>query len=145
MVEPRSPVSTVAFVDEYCQTYQNLFSDVRNIEAFKFLHLGMISEIKRKSLPEIARVVGIKDGQSLHNFWRDTPWNVKAFREMRLWLIKVSIGEQPIKLCIDETGDEKREQRLTMSLNNTSAIWGKLPMASSQSMPMQSSLTSQFL
>ncbi len=76
MVERREPVSTVAFIDEYCQTYRNLFPDVRNFEAFKFLHLGIISELKRKSLPAIARVVGLKDGQELHHFLRDTPWNV---------------------------------------------------------------------
>lgn len=107
MVEPREPVPTVAFIDEYCQIYQNLFADVRNFEALKYLHLGMISEIPRKSLPAIARTVGLKDGQELHHFLRDTPWNVKAFRELRLWLIKVAIREQPIILCIDETGDDK--------------------------------------
>ncbi len=68
MVESREPVSSVGFVDQYCQSYRNLFPDVRNFEAFKFLHLGIISEVKRKSLPEIARAVGLKDGQSLHNF-----------------------------------------------------------------------------
>jgi len=67
MIQPRAAVSTVA-VDEYCQTYRNLFSDIRNFEAFKFLHLGMISEIPRKSLPTIARTVGLKDGQELHHF-----------------------------------------------------------------------------
>lgn len=108
MVEPRAAASTVAFVDEYCQTYRNLFSDVRNFEAFKFLHVGILSEIPRKSLPVIARTVGLKDGQELHHFLRDTPWNVKEFREMRLWIILVSIGDRTIKLCIDETGDEKK-------------------------------------
>lgn len=108
MVEPRKPVSTVGFVDQYCQIYRNLFSDVRNFEAFKFLHLGMISETKRKSLPAIARDVGFKDGQSLHNFLRDSLWDVNAVREMRLWLAKIAIGDCPITLCIDETGDEKK-------------------------------------
>lgn len=108
MVEPRLPVSTVAFVDDYCRTYRNLFSDVRNFEAFKFLHLGIISELKRKSLPAIARIVGLRDGQELHHFLRDTPWDIKAFRESRLWSIKATIGSQPIILCIDETGDKKK-------------------------------------
>jgi SRSO17 transposase len=108
MVEPRKPVSTVTFVDEYCQTYRNLFADVRNFEALKYLHLGIISEIERKSLPAIARIIGLKDGQELHHFLRDTDWDVKAFRELRLWLIKAAIGNQPIILCIDETGDEKK-------------------------------------
>jgi len=72
MVERREPGSMVAFIDDYCQTYRNLFPDVRNFEAFKFLHLGVISEIQRKSLPAIARIIGLKDGQELHHFWRDT-------------------------------------------------------------------------
>lgn len=108
MVEPRKPVSTVGFVDQYCQIYRDLFSDVRNFEALKFLHLGMISEIKRKSLPAIARELGFKDGQSLHNFLRDSLWDVNAFRERRLWLAKIAIGDCPITVCIDETGDEKK-------------------------------------
>lgn len=50
-----------------------------------------------------------KDGQSLHNFLRDSPWDVKAIRELRLWPIKAEIGDKPIILCIDETGDKKKE------------------------------------
>lgn len=48
--------------------------------------------------------------KKLHYFLRDTPWNVEALPEIRLWLwlIKVALGEQPVILCIDETGDEKR-------------------------------------
>ena len=108
MVEPRKPQATVGFVDKYCQTYQNLFSDVRNYEYFKFLHLGMISELPRKSLPEIARIAGLKDGQGLHHLLRDAMWDVKAFQEMRLWLTRATIGLRPITLCIDETGDGKK-------------------------------------
>ncbi|HCF30755.1 MAG TPA: hypothetical protein DEV81_26985 [Cyanobacteria bacterium UBA11049] len=74
----------------------------------------MISELPRKSLPEIARIVGLKDGQGLHHLLRDAVWDVEAFREIRLWLTLVTIEEQPIKLCIDETGDKKREQQLIM-------------------------------
>jgi SRSO17 transposase len=58
MVEPRVAVTTVTFVDNYCTAYQHLFPEVQSFEAFKFLHLGMISEISRKSLPAIAKAVG---------------------------------------------------------------------------------------
>lgn len=44
-------IATVSLVDRYCAAYQHLFPEVRSFECFKFLHLGMISEIKRKSLP----------------------------------------------------------------------------------------------
>ncbi|WNN88715.1 hypothetical protein [Gloeocapsopsis dulcis] len=49
MVEPRHPVTTVGFVNEYCNHYQDWFAEVRNCEAFKFLVLGMICELPRKS------------------------------------------------------------------------------------------------
>ncbi|MGF2011316.1 IS701 family transposase, partial [Nostoc sp. DedVER01b] len=94
--------------DNYCQHYDSLFEDVRNFEAFKYLHLGMLSEIRNKSLPEIAKIAGLKDGQSLHHFLRDALWDVKKLREIRLWLTKILIGEREIILCIDETGDKKK-------------------------------------
>ena len=72
MVETRPPASTVKFVDEYCQWYKNLFSDVRSFEAFKYLHIGCISALKRKTLPEIARIVGLDNHQSLHHFLTST-------------------------------------------------------------------------
>lgn len=62
MVKPRPAQPTVQFVDSYCQLYQNLFPEVRSFENFKYLHVGMISEIKRKTLPAIAKIVS---GESL--------------------------------------------------------------------------------
>ncbi|MGI0491360.1 IS701 family transposase, partial [Alkalinema pantanalense CENA528] len=44
MSASREARPTIRFVDEYCQLYGDLFSDVRSFEAFKFLHLGLISE-----------------------------------------------------------------------------------------------------
>jgi SRSO17 transposase len=109
MVTPRRPpVITVAFVDDYCQHYQHLFAQVRNFEAFKFLHLGILSEIKRKSLPAIARAVGLEDSQQLHHFLRDSSWDVAAVRQIRLWMTQLFIGDREIVLCIDETGDKKK-------------------------------------
>jgi SRSO17 transposase len=51
MTQPRSPKPSIKFVDEYCAIYRNIFPEVRSFENFRDLHLGMISEIKRKSLP----------------------------------------------------------------------------------------------
>jgi SRSO17 transposase len=50
------------------------FPEVRSFEAFKFLHLGMVSEIKHKSLPAIAKAVGLDNSQSLHRFLSESPW-----------------------------------------------------------------------
>ncbi len=77
MVEPRAPVNTVTFIDNYCAVYRDLFGDVRSFEAFKYLHLGIISDLPRKSLPAIARAVSLSSGcfavalcakQVLHHF-----------------------------------------------------------------------------
>ena len=76
MKELRLPVATVGFVDSYSDRYRSLFGDVRNFESFKQLHIGILSELPRKTLPKIAKLVGLKDGQSLHHFLRDGTWQV---------------------------------------------------------------------
>ncbi len=108
MIAPRATVTTVTFVDDYCAAYSHLFSEVRTEENFKYLHLGMISDIKRKSLPEIARAVGLHDSQPLQNFLTDSPWSVTELRERRLALSLEMLKGQSIKLVIDETGDKKK-------------------------------------
>jgi SRSO17 transposase len=108
MGKPRPPKPTVRFVDEYCQVYQDLFPEVRSFEAFKYLHLGMISEIKRKTLPEIAKIVGIESEQSLHHFLTSSPWSAQKLEARRLKLILKVIAEREIILIVDETGDKKK-------------------------------------
>lgn len=108
MTEPRPAQATVKFVDDYCQWYQSLFPEVRSFEAFKHLHIGMISDIKRKSLPAIAKVVGLDQEQSLHHFLTTSPWKVEQLRQQRLKLILQVLGGREISLIIDETGDRKK-------------------------------------
>jgi SRSO17 transposase len=111
MVEPRPAKPTVQFVDEYCQWYQSLFAQVRSFEAFKQLHLGLLSEAKRKSLPAIATVAGLDNSQSLHHFLTESPWQIENFRQQRLQLILQilqTLDEPEIVLVIDDTGDRKK-------------------------------------
>jgi SRSO17 transposase len=95
-------------VDEYCQLYEGLFPEVRSYEAFKLLHLGMISEIKRKSLPAIAQAVGLNNQQSLHHFLSESPWQAQQLRLRRLELILKVLKGRSLILLIDETGDCKK-------------------------------------
>lgn len=108
MVEPRVPAATIKFVDDYCQWYRHLFPEVRTFEAFKYLHVGMISDIKRKTLPAIARVVGLDNEQGLLHFLTDSPWSVKSLRSARLKLILQVLAGRELVLIIDETGDRKK-------------------------------------
>ncbi len=108
MVAARASSQTVGFIDDYCHAYRSLFNDVRLFECFKYLHLGMLSEIPRKStprlgmlgkpqhpsrsLPEIAKATGLKDGQRLNHFLCSGFWKVEEVRETRLWLEKKFVG-----------------------------------------------------
>ena len=103
---------TIAIIDEYCAEYKDLFKEVRNYECFKYLHLGIISTIKRKSLPEIAKVVSINSAQSLHHFLANSDWSVDELKQRRLNKLKQVLNGQAITVVIDETGDRKKVKRL---------------------------------
>ncbi len=111
MIAPRAARPTVKFVDEYCESYRKLFPEVRSFEAFKQLHVGIVSEVKRKTLPEIAKVVGLENSQSLHHFLTESTWEVEALREQRLQLILKGLQGRKISLIIDETGDRKKGKK----------------------------------
>lgn len=72
VIVPRTATPTITFVDHYCAAYKDLFPEVRTFDNFKYLHVGIISDIKRKSLPAIARAVGLHDAQPLQNFLTDS-------------------------------------------------------------------------
>ena len=99
---------TIAIIDEYCAEYKDLFKEVRNYECFKYLHLGIISTIKRKSLPEIAKVVSINSAQSLHHFLANSDWSVDELKQRRLNKLKQVLNGQAITVVIDEIGDRKK-------------------------------------
>ncbi len=72
---------------------------------------GIISPIKRKSLPEIGKIVGISSPQSLHHFLANSPWRVEELKERRLALTLKALNEQKIVVVIDETGDRKKGKK----------------------------------
>jgi SRSO17 transposase len=108
MFGARESGETIKFVDDYCQWYRKLFPEVRSFEAFKYLHVGMISDIKRKTLPAISRVVGLSNEQGLLHFLTESPWKSSQLREARLRLILQVLTGREIILIIDETGDRKK-------------------------------------
>ncbi len=108
MTTPRTATPTLTFVDEYCSRYQELFPDVRSYEQFKLLHVGLLADLPRKSLPAIAKAVGQPNAQALHHFLAEAPWSADALRQQRLALTKQVVGDRPLTLCIDETGDRKK-------------------------------------
>lgn len=108
MPASRAACDTIRFVDEYCQFYEELFPQVRSFEAFKLLHLGLISDIKRKSLPAIAKAVGLENHQTLHHFLTQSPWTASQLAQKRLELILKVLNGRSLILLIDDTGDCKK-------------------------------------
>ena len=104
MTKARQATTTVTFVDEYAERYQDLLPDVRSFESFKYLLLGMLAEIKRQTLPAIAKAVGA-DAQALHHMIAYAPWSVHELRTRCLNLIRQALAGRSFVLCIDETGD----------------------------------------
>ena len=107
----RDAQPTVGFIDQYCSIYQDLFREVRSYECLKNLHLGIISTIKKKSLPEIAKVIGLKSAQSLHHFLAVSPWSVEELRNRRIGTILKVLNSRGIQVVIDETGDRKKGKK----------------------------------
>jgi SRSO17 transposase len=108
MSKARQATPTVTYVDEYCRLYQNLFPDMRSFEHFTFVHVGMLSDIKRKILPAIAKVAGYLDPQALHHFAAKAPWSVEELRMRRLTLLRQALADRSFVLCFDETCDRKK-------------------------------------
>ena len=102
---------TISVIDRYCSAYHDLFPEVRSYECFKYLHQGIISPIKRKSLPEIAKVVGISSPQSLHHFLANSPWSVEELKSLRLTQTLKALKGEKITVIIDETGDRKKGKK----------------------------------
>jgi SRSO17 transposase len=107
MTRVRSATPTVAFIDQYCAHYRALFHNVRHFEQFTALHLGLLAETRRKSLPRLGTTVHA-DPQALHHFLAQAEWSVQAVRTQRLALLRQALGETPFILCLDETGDRKK-------------------------------------
>jgi len=104
-VRPATP--TVALIDHYCAHYRALFHNVRHCEQFTALHLGVLAETRRKSLPRLGTTVHA-DPQALHHFLAQAEWSVEAVRHQRLALLRQALGETPFILCLEETGDRKQ-------------------------------------
>ncbi len=73
--------------------------------------MGIISPVKRKLLPEIAKVVSINSAQLLHHFIPNSEWSVDELRSRRLNKLKRALDGKAITVVIDETGDRKKDKK----------------------------------
>ncbi len=78
MTRKREAKKTVQCVDTYSELYKDIFPEVRAYESFKNIIVGILSDIKRKSLPAIASSLGLKNEQGLLHFITDFPWELET-------------------------------------------------------------------
>ena len=107
MSRTRPATPTVAFIDQYCAHLHALFHNVRHVEHFAALHLGVLAETRHQSLPHLGTTVHA-DPQALHHVLAKAHWSVEDFRAKRLDLLRQAVGATPFILCSDETGDRKK-------------------------------------
>jgi SRSO17 transposase len=117
MIAPREAKPTVQFIDTYAEMYRDLFVEVRAYQNFKYIIMGMLSEIKRKSLPAIARAVGLENEQGLLHFLTESPWSAEELELKRLRIILEVLQGAEIQVIIDETGDKKKEKNRECKIN----------------------------
>ena len=86
-----------------------LISEIMNVS--NIYVTGIISPIKRKLLPEIAKVVRISSPQSLHHFIANSPWSVEELKKRRLSSTKKALKGEKIIVVVDETGDRKKGKK----------------------------------
>ena len=111
MTKAREAKKTVQCVDTYSELYKDIFPEVRAYEAFKYLMVGMLSSIKRKSLPAIASSLGLENEQGLLHFITDSPWESKELEKRRLTILLEVIEGREIVVIVDETGDKKKGEK----------------------------------
>ncbi|AGF52922.1 transposase [Synechocystis sp. PCC 6803] len=81
------------------------------MRSFEYLHLGLIANIKRKTFAEIAKVVGLENGQGFDYFFGNSPWSLEEVRERRINKILSFAKGEAITMIIDETGDRKKGRK----------------------------------
>ncbi|MBO0347868.1 IS701 family transposase [Phormidium pseudopriestleyi FRX01] len=111
MIAPKQANPTHPLIDEYCENYKNLFSEGRTYEASKNIHVGIFSEIKRKTLPEIPKILELKNAQGLHPFLTHSPGDINQLRKLRIELILNHLKCRKIRVIIDETCDPKKGKK----------------------------------
>jgi SRSO17 transposase len=125
MTKAREAKKTVQCVDTYSELYKDIFPEVRAYEAFKYLMVGILSDIKRKSLPAIASSQGLENEQGLLHFITDSPWESKDLEKRRLNILLEVLEGREIVLIVDETGDKKKGEKTDYVTGQTHTQKGK--------------------
>jgi SRSO17 transposase len=80
--------------------------------------VGILSDIKRKSLPAIASSLGLKNEQGLLHFMTDSPWELKELEKRRLNIIVVSNKAETLNATVRTDNFIKRRVNRSVHFNS---------------------------
>ena len=106
LARPAQP--TLDVIESHCVHFKHLFAEVRTFEHFQTMHVGLLSDTSRKTLPAIAKHLGLEHSQGLHHLLVTEHLDTQALRQQRLALVRQTLAHHPVTLMIDETGDRKK-------------------------------------
>jgi SRSO17 transposase len=105
---PDLPPLNAQFLNDYCDNYQSVFSSSRDFNAFRALHFGMVSELERKYISDIAKTIKLASYKSLLQLINGLAWDTVTLRRCRLALILKILNQRSIRLVIEELGILKK-------------------------------------
>jgi hypothetical protein len=120
MATSRKPTApTAEAIDRFCGHFDDLFARLAERTAVRHYLIGLLLPRERnKTLTRLAALVPGADRQRLHHFLHDAPWDSAALnaRRLELWRGHPEVGPHTNGvLIIDETGDRKRGQGMTLA------------------------------
>ncbi|GAB4367876.1 MAG: IS701 family transposase [Elainellaceae cyanobacterium] len=108
---PDLPSLNAQFLNDYCDNYQSVFSSSRDFNAFRALHFGMVSELERKYISNIAKTIKLASYKSLLQLINGLAWDTVTLCQYRLALILKMLNQRSIRLVIEELGIPKKGKR----------------------------------
>ena len=108
MTSRRDAAPTLDVIERHCAQFRDLFDEVRTFENFQSLHLGLLAQLPRKSLPALARFLELPNPQRLHHLLTTPHLSTADIEHRRIQLLREALGSRPLTLMIDETGARKK-------------------------------------
>src|SRR5690348_13729604 len=90
---------TLHVVDKYCLPYRDVFRYVQRLYYFQLLHIGLLKQLPKPTLPAIAKAVGCNT-QALRRFIIAAKWEAWALEEQHLLTIKKALRGRSFTLFV---------------------------------------------